>query len=277
MRLLRTVEVGAKRISWAASRQVAAFLDPHAIAFYEQLRDSRCEPNHLLKALPTHKLIYIIVPKAASTRIRTTLRRVAADYSRSLRPTRWLKFGTRGLHSMTVSGFFRLATSPQTLKFSFVRNPYTRAVSCWADKFRGKPLVGGDPLIEMYLARRNEIDTRLPAGRDRTLSFEDFVIFATAIAGRCCESHLQSQADIISVPGIKLDLIGKVESFFRDFAHVLDHLHADASVRREAVMPLNQSSHADWHHYYTTELADRIYSAYERDFDMFGYTSAISD
>jgi hypothetical protein len=57
MRLLRTVEVGAKRISWAASRQVAAFLDPPAIAFYEQLRDSRCEPDHLLKALPTHKLI----------------------------------------------------------------------------------------------------------------------------------------------------------------------------------------------------------------------------
>jgi hypothetical protein len=217
MRPLRPIEVGVQRISWSASRGVATLLDPPAIAFYEQLRADGCDPHRLLKALPTHKLIYIIVPKAASTRIRSTLLRVAGEYSRSLRPTRWLKFGTRGLHSMTVRAFFRLATSPQTLKFSFVRNPYARAVSCWADKFRGRPLVGGDPVMKMYLARRNEVDARLPAGIDRTLSFEDFVTFATSAVGRRCDNHLRPQAEIVAMPGIKLDLIGKVETFFMIF------------------------------------------------------------
>jgi hypothetical protein len=275
MRLLRPIEVGAKRISWAASRRVADFLDPAANEFYEQLIAATCEPDKLLKALPAHKLLYIVVPKAASTRIRATLLRVASDYSRSPRPARWLEFGTRGPRSMTVSSFFRLATSPQTLKFSFVRNPYAKAVSCWADKFHGKPLVRGDPLINMYLARRHEADKRLPAGRDRTLSFSEFVIFATSIARHRCDSHFQLQADIVSMPGIRLDLIGKVETFLQDIGRVLDHLQAAESVRREAMKPLNQSRHAHWPNYYTPELARRIYSTYERDFDLFGYARAV--
>jgi len=178
---------------------------------------------------------------------------------------------------MTVSSFFRLATSPQTLKFSFVRNPYAKAVSCWADKFRGKPLVRGDPLIDMYLARRHEADKRLPAGRDRTLSFSDFVVFATTIARHRCDSHFQPQADIVFMPGIQLDLIGKVETFLQDIGRELDHLQAGESMRHEAGKPLNQSQHAHWPDYYTSELAKRIYAAYERDFDMFGYARAISD
>ncbi len=40
----------------------------------------------------------------------------------------------------------------------------------------------GDSFIDAYLAIRHEIDTELPAGPDRTLSFADFVVFAAATA-----------------------------------------------------------------------------------------------
>jgi hypothetical protein len=276
MHWLRAIEIGAKRISWATSRHIADFLDPAAIAFYERLQAGGYEPDRLLKALPAHKLIYVIVPKAASTRIRTTLVRVAGKYARSPRPCRWLHFGTRSPRSMTPSSFFRLATSPQTLRFSFVRNPYARSVSCWAEKFRERQLAGADPTLRMYLATRHEVDANLPAGRDHTLSFPDFVIYATSVAWRRRDSHIQAQADILSMPGITLDLVGKVETFLEDFSRVLEHLRADDSVRRDAIVPLNKSDHAHWPDYYTPELAERIYRAYEPDFDLFGYPRAIN-
>ncbi len=275
MRLLRPIEVSAKQIYWEAGRRIADHFDPAAMAFYDQLKAGSYDPDHLLKTLPAHNLIYAVVPKAASTRIRATLLRVARQYSRSPKPNRWLKFGMRSPRSMTISSFYRLATSPRTLRFSFVRNPYARAVSCWADKFRGKPLVAGDRLVDMYLAKRMEIDSRLPTGRDCTMSFADFVVFAASTASSRSDTHIQVQADILSMPGITLDLVGKVESFIEDFIQVLDHLGADDAVRRDAMQPLNASYHDHWAEHYTPELAERIYRAYECDFDRFGYARSV--
>ena len=183
--------------------------------------------------------------------------------------------GPYGLRNISIDSFFRLATGTDTLRFSFVRNPYARIVSCWADKFAGKPLVDGDFFIDSYLAVRQQLDGRLPIGADSTLSFSDFIIFAAATATTGHDVHLQTQDDILSMPGINLDMIGKVETFGADFVRVLDHLKASEDIRREALVALNESHHDDWPTYYTPELADRIYRAYERDFDRFGYVRAI--
>jgi hypothetical protein len=173
---------------------------------------------------------------------------------------------------MSMHSFFRLVTDGRTLRFSFVRNPYARAVSLWADKFRDKPLIGGDLLIDKYLAKRHEIDPRLPVGSDQSLSFADFVTFVAAMARSRCDAHIQIQDDLLSMPGIKLDFIGKLESYRHDFIRVLDHLNADEPVRREAMSSvLNKSYHEPWSDYYTSGLAGRIYRAYECDFDRFGY------
>jgi hypothetical protein len=82
---------------------------------------------------------------------------------------------------------------------------------------------------------------------------------------------MQAQDEILSMPGIELDLIGKVETFDTDFVRVLDHLNASHEIRRDAMIPVNASQHDDWPVYYTQGLADRIYRAYECDFDRFGY------
>ncbi|MGH6683992.1 MAG: sulfotransferase family 2 domain-containing protein [Pseudolabrys sp.] len=157
------------------------------------------------------------------------------------------------------------------MRFSFVRNPYARAVSCWADKFAGKPLAPGDFFIDGYLATRQQIDVGLPVGADRTLSFPEFVIFAATAANIHHDIHLQTQDDILNMPSIKLDLIGKVETFDANFVHVLDYLNASDDIRNDAAVAINESHHDDWPNYYTADLADRIYRAYESDFDRFGY------
>ena len=279
MGALRPIEVAAKRLwtdsAWFASMAVAALREPAAAAFCRKLEAEAFQAYDLVRVLPSHDLIYLVVPKAASTRIRTILAAVGGRHSRRLKPSQRPKFREpQGLRSMTVRSFYRLATSPKTFRFSFVRNPYARLLSCWANKFEGKPLVPGlpgSPEIDDYLTRRQQIDRTLPAGADRTLSFEPFTIFAAASAHSRNDPHLLAQDDLLSVPGIALDFIGRMEAFNVDFAKVLDRLGASDEIRRDALVPVNPSQHRHWSDYYTPELADRIYRAYERDFDRFGY------
>jgi hypothetical protein len=73
------------------------------------------------------------------------------------------------------------------------------------------------------------------------------------------------------MPGIKLDLIGKVESFDTDFIRVLDHARASDQLRQASVTHLNSSQHSPWQYYYSSDLAEHVYRAYERDFDRFQY------
>lgn len=277
MRQLRPVELKFKEVPWHVSRHVAHFLDPAAAEFGDALLSNGYGAGSLLTTLPAHKIIYMAVPKAASTRIRRTLAKIDGRFMRSLKPSRRGMYrGPYGMRNMTVSAFFRLATDPDTLRFSFVRNPYARVVSCWADKFAGKPLVPGDSYVDAYLAVRRDIDPALPAGAGQTLTFPAFAVFAAANAKAGHDAHVQAQQSMLDLPGIQFDFIGKVENFNADFSRVLDHLDADATVRREAEIPLNESHHDDWPVYYTGDLADRIYRAYECDFDRFGYARAIA-
>jgi hypothetical protein len=195
---------------------------------------------------------------------------------RSLKPNRRSMYrGPSGPRNITIDTLFRLATNPDVLRFSFVRNPYARVVSCWADKFADKPLIRGDIFIDAYLAIRQEIDAELPAGAGRTLSFPEFAAFAAATAKAHHDIHLQAQDDILSMPGIELDMIGKVETFDADFVRVLDFVNANDAIRHEAAVAINESHHNDWPTYYTPELADLVYRAYECDFDRFGYARTI--
>jgi hypothetical protein len=282
MALLRPIEAGVKRFwrdgSWYAGMLIAACREPAAVAFYRELQSQAFRPDYLVNVLPTQGVIYLVVPKAASTRIRATLGAIDGRRSRSINPNRRQRFrGPQGPRSMTVRSFHRLATSPATLRFSFVRNPYARLVSCWADKFQDKPLAPGrSRLIDDYLASRRDIDATLPAGADQTLSFEQFVTFAAASASLRLDPHLQLQDDILSMPGIALDFIGRTESFDADFARVLHHIGVSDAIKGESHTRLNPSHHRQWPDYYTASLASAVHRAYQRDFDRFGYPRAIS-
>jgi hypothetical protein len=107
------------------------------------------------------------------------------------------------------------------------------------------------------------------------ISFPEFIAFVTATAKDRIDAHWTHQVAIIDMPGITLDLVGKVETFAHDFRCVLDHVHAGAELRLQSVLPFNASNHDAWPSYYATDLADAVYRAYEPDFDRFQYPRSL--
>jgi len=259
-------------------RLTVGLCNPEAYAFYARLMAGGYEPNRHIDVLPDHRLIYICVPKCASSRIKMTLSALIGRCPKSAwEANRRRISGLKGPKHVGLSAFWRVAVDPSALRFSFVRNPYDRIVSCWADKFRGKPLIAGGPSIDPYLAWRRQNDRSFAEGADRTLSFAEFVLFATATANDRVDAHWQLQVDLLDMPGIALDLVGKIETFEHDFGRVLDHVRASDALRRRAALPFNVSCHDAWQDYYTRDLAARVYRAYERDFDSFGYPRALAN
>jgi hypothetical protein len=252
------------------------WLDPSASSFYEAMSDRGFKPEAHIDVLPRHRLIYVCVPKSASTTIKSALSALEHGVPASLQSLHKRRdSGLKSPSHVGLSTFYRLANNASTLRFSFVRNPYARLVSAWADKYQNKPLVAGDSFVDLYFTHRVALDDALPRGQHETLSFPQFVEFATATADRRIDAHWHLQDDLLDMPGIKLDLIGKVETFPGDFSRVLDHARATDQIRQAIGFHLNPSRHNPWQEYYTDTLAARVYRAYERDFDRFGYARAI--
>jgi hypothetical protein len=250
--------------------------DPTAGAFYRELVEKGCDPNAHIDVLPHHRVLYLCVPKCASTTIKMVLSATLGRSPSSFEHVhKRVHTGLKSPYEVGPSALHWLVHDRAALRFSFVRNPYDRLVSAWADKFQNKPLLGGDSFIDKYLKHREAIDPSLPAGADRTLPFADFVRFASGTADRRLDPHWQSQDDLLSMPGIRLDFIGKVESFEQDFGRVLDHIGAPRVRCQTDPAHLNKSAHRPWRDYYTPALAAEAYRAYERDFDRLGYARAM--
>lgn len=276
MPFLKRAELTVKELPWIASIGVAELFDPAAAAFYRRMAAAGFDADRHVKVLPRHKLIYVAVPKAASTRICNTLACIEGRLSRSFCPDKRARYrGPYGPRNTTVGSLYRTATDARAMRFSFVRNPYARLVSCWADKFANRPLVPGDPFIDYYLRETANADLQSRHEESHCLPFADFVRFVAQLEGERRDRHFQAQSTILDIPGIAYTFIGKLEAFDADFACVLDFLRAEEDVRREAARPLNESHRDDWPAYYTPELADCVYRTYERDFDAYGYARAL--
>lgn len=237
-----------------------------------------CAPDRHIDVLPAHRLIYVCVPKSGSSTVKRILCALIGSGATSIERVHKRKYSC--LKSPTLVGlmeFRRLAADPRTLRFSFVRNPYARLVSAWADKFQNKPLVSDDSFVEQYRTFRCNGGSSSAGCADRPSTFEEFVEFAENTARSGVNAHWQLQDDILAAAPLKLDFIGKLENFQSDIIRVLDHVRASPELRELINIRMNASRHRPWASYYSAELADRVYRIYERDFDRFKYPRRIHD
>jgi hypothetical protein len=181
------------------------------------------------------KALLLIVPKTASTSIR---RRLFPDKGES---SVW-EYVTD----------CRRAKWPGWFRFAFVRNPWERLVSCWAEKIHDR-----DVIFRGF--------TRY--GWTTAMSFPAFVEAVCRMDPAEHDHHFASQCSLLRYEGEWcVDYVGRYESLDQDWERLAGILPHMGPLGRFIV-----SEHQDYHEYYTPALWTRAGKVFAEDVTVFGY------
>jgi hypothetical protein len=139
--------------------------------------------------------------------------------------------------------------------FTFVRNPFSRIVSLYVNKFLDK-----DKIAKVGF----EYENYLGGIFHQDMSFLDFISIIANIPDKISEKHFMGQAYLIKqVP--KLDYIGKLENIKNDYETLsekfsLPELHH-----------VNKSPKYNYKQYLCKDTIEIIYKRYKNDFRVFDY------
>jgi hypothetical protein len=152
--------------------------------------------------------------------------------------------------------------SPDFLRFTIVRNPYTRLVSAWNSKIRLC-----EPGFEHI---HSQIKKHAPEFRSKSLvSFEEFIDYITSNCDlRTCDVHWRRQADHTFFKALNYSYVGKVETFAETLQRLGKHLKLTEPLLET---PRNSSEFYTGPKYCEGILANKIYDLYRVDFDTFCY------
>lgn len=146
-------------------------------------------------------------------------------------------------------------------KFTYVRNPYERLVSCYESKYHTDK--------KRFQRKLLEYDTYLFGYIREDNGFDNFIKRIAKIPESCMDCHFGSQYALThDKRGRKLvDYIGPYENIEEDYKKIqekyglkeLPHYNKTGGEKR------------DWRSYYTLETAEIVYKKYKKDFENFGY------
>ncbi len=142
-------------------------------------------------------------------------------------------------------------------KFTFVRNPYDRLVSCYEDK------IMSDRKKEDLLIK-NELYKKMP--------FKEFVKAIYSISDIRADQHIKSQYFFVAdrKGNLLVDFIGKFENLQDDYKKICKKL----GIKKPKKLPTKNKSKRkkDYREYYDKETKRLVYERYKKDFEMFGYS-----
>ncbi|GAA1934157.1 sulfotransferase family 2 domain-containing protein [Nocardioides hwasunensis] len=153
-------------------------------------------------------------------------------------------------HAMRIR--YPLAAYADYLTFAFVRDPLDRFVSAWHDKVVDNNYYRFEP---DQLERMQTIEefARWTAAQD-----------LAAVPGT--DQHLTLQSRMIDLN--RVDLLGRLETFDRDFAEVCQRVGAPAV----PTAPKNQTAPGGRDRQVSDELRELVATMYRRDYQVFGYS-----
>jgi hypothetical protein len=157
--------------------------------------------------------------------------------------------------------------SPDYLRFSFVRNPYSRLVSAWKSK-----LACDDPQYRQLRASiREACDYAVVDGqRVGPIAFRDAVQCLLDDPGGF-DDHWSPQVDLLVADVIDYHVVGRFEGLGQQFHAILRRLHAPPEVLGIARQVFNPTQPMPLAAVYDPQLARRVYAFYAADFETFGY------
>jgi hypothetical protein len=199
--------------------------------------------------LPEVKLLYIPVTKVANRSIKAALANHVGLPYKDPHEADWQKVPLSAV--ATLTDYFR---------FTFVRNPLDRLLSCYAQK------------IVLY-ARQLQLPLLFWQYKDlftADMSFADFVRAVASIPDAQAELHFRSQHTFIYHQGNCLvNFIGRVEHLSHDW------LSLRQQVGLGKLPHYNRSNHQPHTKVYTPELARLAANRNQQDIELLGYAADI--
>lgn len=224
-------------------------------------------------ALHREQALYFAVPKVASSSIEYAI----TDLLKSRLPRGTIERIDDGLH------FFRGKAKRREMRdrhhllckhevgrykgyysFAFVRNPWSRLVSCYHDKVDPKE-------ISEDLNPRGAAAVMLQAGTPTShATFEDFVRAVHRTPDETSNRHFRSQHTFLTDRNGNLlpDHVFRFENLVEEFNALTERL----GLPEQTKLPhRNPSSKRPYQDYYTDDLRRLVADRYQRDIELFGY------
>ena len=150
-------------------------------------------------------------------------------------------------------------TSPEFMRFTVVRNPYTRTEAAWKDKVR----LCAPTYEQFYRAIKGKLPTG--NGSSSLVSFGEFVDAISREDLANCDAHWRLQAVQTLRGALNFSHIGRLE----DFADIIRTLHAHlGEAEPQRTTSMNRTAGTS---HYDEDTARAVYELYQQDFETFGY------
>jgi len=199
----------------------------------------------------THKFIFIHIPKTGGTSIEfhfvpDRMDRIKHIYGGTpLQPDNkaHLKF-----HHLKIQ--YPSLNFDEYVKFTFVRNPWSRAVSSF-----------------FHTRKKNRNDLREFLGLSGNFSFKEFIVSLKNL--KKLHPHYDDQFSFLINKNKKqcMDFIGKLENYQQDFNIVCDKI----GIPQQQLPHINKSKHKHYTEYYDDETKQIVAEKYAKDIEYFGY------
>lgn len=208
--------------------------------------------------------VYLNKPKCACSTTKRALWQTEYDLGRIADPP------GRHVSNVDVGPFSReielVGGFPEdAFVFTFVRNPYTRILSCYRDKvMKG---VGVEGVKVLW-----ELEKHLAVGK-RKVSFIEFLRFVASQRNIDRNPHWRTMKALHMPRVIRCDFVGSVENYAVDMEHVYSRIYP-------GIAPNLQNLNSQRHKYpdaISDEEAELIRKIYKGDFEFFGYSDLLSD
>lgn len=205
--------------------------------------------------LPDKKLLYLSISKVGNTSIKASMYNLAEGDS-------YRDIHTK-VNQLHVSGRIRNMDKFQDFyKFTFVRNPFQRLVSCYENKLHTDQAEVGESISFLIY------DAYLLGFLSKDRGFSSFARRVCMIHDRIADRHFASQSIGALGPDgrLALDYVGKMERMNADYEPLR---------QRFGLAPLphynKTKKEKNWMDYYDEKTARRVCRRYRTDIEVFGY------
>lgn len=236
------------------------------------------------------RLIFCPIPKAASSNWKFLIRKFdgVSRYDHLQSAHNPNSSGLRYLSDYSPADADRLLNDPTYFKFTFVRDPYARLLSCYMDKFRSlQPrylaseyrtflaAAFGWPYARIH-ANAGIFQPHSTSAPDQIVrpSFRTFVHAIVSQSPDQMNAHWRPQSLLCGFDFIRYDFIGRMESLHRDANYVLSRIgrsNESFPTQSDLGFPSSGASPALAHQLYSTDLMLLVRIIYAADFHALGY------